>query len=226
MLTLLASGQSNAMGFNVGGPAEFHPQLRVWNNVNDTYEPDTLGSAFVPPDVDQPPFVRGANCFMVHAASEVARATGEEVRLVLVTKGGIPISTWMDDTGAPGPMFDRLVAIARAAGIGRVDGFFWHQGEGDNRHPDGYGQRWGHLCAGLRQRGYLGEGTPTVIGETAAMWTEINPVLRDLPRHFHHLRFVPLADFATSDGRHFLGEDAPAIGRRYADAFLAPPAPA
>ena len=30
-------------------------------------------------------------------------------------------------------------------------------------------------------------------------------------------RFVPLADFDTSDGRHFLGEDAPAIGMSQRD---------
>jgi hypothetical protein len=157
---------------------------------------------------------------MVHAASEIARRTGEEVRLVLVTKGGIPISTWMDQDGTPGPMFDRMVAIAKLAGIGPADTFLWHQGEGDNKAPDGYAKKWAHLIAGLRREGLVDATTPAIVGETAAMWPRINPVLRDLPRRFPYIRFVPLADFDTSDGRHFLGEDAPAIGMRYADAAL------
>jgi hypothetical protein len=220
MLTILASGQSNAMGFNPGGPDAFDRRLTVWNNPNDTYEPDTLGDGFVAPGIDRPPFVRGANCFMVHAASEIARRTGEDVRLVLVTKGGIPISTWMDEAGTPGPMYERLIVIAKRAGIGAADFFLWHQGEGDNKAPEGYPQKWGHLTSGLRQEGLIGDTTPMIVGETAAMWPRINPVLRDLPAQFPNVRFVPLADFDTSDGRHFLGEDALAIGKRYAEAAL------
>jgi hypothetical protein len=220
LLTILASGQSSAMGFNPGGTTTFDPGLTVWNNANDTYEPGTLGDAFVQPHIDGPPFVRGANCFMVHAASEIARRTGEAVRLVLVTKGGIPISTWMDEAGMPGPMYARLVAIARQAGITAADLFLWHQGEGDNKAPDGYPDKWGHLIAGLRREGLVMGTTPAVVGETAAMWPHINPVLRALPQQFPSVRFVPLADFETSDGRHFLGEDALAIGMRYAEAAL------
>lgn len=220
MITILASGQSNAMGFNRGGVHFFDPQLETWNNENDTYEPDTFGTEYVAPSVDCPPFVRGANCFMVHAASEVARRTGQPVRLVLVTKGGIPISTWIDTAGNWGPMLYRLVAIARAAGIRRVDAFFWHQGEGDNKDPTDYPQKWAHLTKALEGEGFLSANTPAIIGETAAMWPRINPVLRELPQRFINVTFVPLADFATSDGRHFLGEDALSIGTRYAEAFL------
>lgn len=219
MLTILASGQSNAMGYNAGGPDDFDPRLLVWNNANDTDSLDDLGTAFVPPDIGQPPFVRGANSLMVHAASAVAQLTSADVRLVLVNKGGIPISTWMDESGAPGPLFKRLVAVARAACIGQVDAFFWHQGEGDNKAPDGYAAKWAHLNGALRFTGLVSEQTPAIVGETAAMWTRINPVLRALPERFPYVRFVPLADFDTSDGRHFLGKDTPAIGRRYAEAF-------
>jgi hypothetical protein len=221
VITILASGQSNAMGFNPGGVVSFDPHLEVWNNENDTYEPGTLGTHFVSPSVSAPPCVRGANCFMIHAASEVARRTGLPVRLVLVTKGGIPISTWMDQAGARGPMFERLLKIAKAAGIGRADGFLWHQGEGDNKDPTNYPQKWANLVEDLKREGLLGEDTPAIVGETAAMWEQINSVLRALPNRFARLAFVPLSDFATSDGRHFLGEDALAIGTRYAEAFLA-----
>ena len=113
-----------------------------------------------------------------------------------------------------------FVKVAAKAGIGPADAFLWHQGEGDNKAPEDYSRKWGHLLAGLRHDRLVTEATPIIVGETAAMWPRINPVLQALPQQFPHVRFVPLADLATSDGRHFLGGDAPVIGVRYAEAFL------
>lgn len=220
MLTLLGSGQSNAMGFNPGGPMEFDPRLTVWDNANDTYDDGTQGVAFVSPEAGRPPFVGEANCFMIHAASEIARLTGETVRLVLVTKGGIPISEWIDDAGKHGPMLDRILAITERADVKSVDGFLWHQGEGDNKAPATYPAKWDALQVALRTAQVLGPQTITIVGETAAMWPRINAVLPTLVANTPNCAFVPLADMETSDGRHFLGKDALVIGRRYAQAFL------
>lgn len=222
MKTILAMGQSNAVGRADGGGWNIPASVTVWNNANDIEDLSQLGSAFVAPDRNTAPFVSGKNNIFVHAAKYLSQLTSEDVRLILVAKGGIPIAEW---DGKTSPMYSRMKAILTAAGVSKVDAFFWHQGENDASAPSGYAAKWNGLIANLTSDGIIDQETPIMVGEVAPANEAINPVLHSLA----DLRtdIAPLKMLETFDNVHFKASACIEAGFMYAErAFaLLPDAP-
>lgn len=211
----LCSGQSNAIGRSTGGDWTISPLVKVWNNKNDISDLTNLGNAWVTPDRNANPFVNGCNNLAVHAANQIALATGEEVRLVLVAKGGISIGQWYS-ANIRQPMLLRISAVLAAAGVTALDGFWWHQGETDNGSTSSYVGRWNALVQCLTDDGLITATTPIVIGEVAPKYTAIAPVLKSIADADPRVLQAPITRFAmNSDGIHFTGPELVRIGLVY-----------
>lgn len=211
----LLSGQSNARGRAPGGDFTISPLVKVWNNRNDISDLTNLGTAWVTPDRNANPFVSSWNNFAVHAANQIALATGDEVRLVIVAKGGLNIGNWyMASTRQA--MLLRMVAVLDAAGVTAVDGFWWHQGEGDNSTATStYLGRWNAIKTALTNDGYMTASTPVVMGEATASHTGTNATLAACLDS--RTRLAPIKNFDDiGDGTHFSGVELVRIGLVYA----------
>lgn len=219
MIRLVASGQSNALGRDSRSHPPLSGRVQVWDSANDIETLDDLGSSYRLPEVTASPFARGAMSPLVFAAGAIAGQLDDDVSLVLVAKGATPVEKWSGPGRTAGPMYRRLLAVARRAGAHPYDALLWHQGEADDKAADEYSAKFLQLVRSLRSEGVLGETAPVLVGETAAQWTNINAILRTLPDLDPTIRFVSLADLPTYDGVHFPAAAGPEIGRRYAEAF-------
>lgn len=218
---IAGSGQSNAEGRGTGGSFDISPLVKVWNNYNGVSDLTHLGTAWIDPVRGQHPLdvtvVGGGNNMLLQAANKIALATGEDVRLVLVTKGGIDIGQWYSASTIQ-PMLARLLAVLSAVGVGMLDGFFWHQGESDDASSlSSYQGRWNAVLREIGNAGHIGATTPIVMGECSVSHKGSNslivecatgPVLR-----------APISKFPTSEGTHFTGDALVGAGAIYAALF-------
>lgn len=221
MITLLAMGQSNAVGRGDGGVTTALPGVTVWNNANDINTLGSLGSAFVTPDINAAPFVGGKNNMFLHMANNLKRYTGQDVRLILVAMGAQEISAWAGATGTEGPMYDRMQAVLAASGItDPVDIFAWHQGENDNPSGSGtYATKFGHLLSNLQSDGIITASTPVVIGELVPQYTNMNPVLHSIAANAARIEIARITALSNFDNVHFTGAAMPEAGLRYVQAL-------
>lgn len=218
MITVLAMGQSNAVGRNTGGRQAFSSLLTCWNNENDIDSASVnLGSAFVAADIGQFPFDDGCNNLMIQTCNLLARATGENVRVILVAMGGKPIASWATSSGAAGAMYTRTEAVLAAAGVSSVDLVLWQQGvTDDNAGTTGtYVASWGHLLSNLQSDGYITSTTPIVVGLEAKDYKTVNSILVSISNADSRVGLAKIAGFGTDDGTHFLGEECINIGMEY-----------
>lgn len=218
MITVLAMGQSNAVGRNTGGREAFSSALTCWNNENDIDSGTTnIGTAFVAADVSTRPFTDNCNNMLIQACNLLARASGEDVRVILVAMGGKRIDSWATSTGTTGAMYTRTRNVLAAAGVTAVDLVLWHQGESDdNAGTTGtYAASWGHLLDNLESHGHITATTPIVMGLTAKDFLDINPVLVSIAASDSRVGLAKISGFATDDDVHFLGEEAINIGMEY-----------
>ncbi|MBX4921007.1 hypothetical protein HJA76_15045 [Rhizobium bangladeshense] len=209
-LTILAMGQSNALGNQAGGLTTPFANVTVWNNQNDIETLANLGTAFITPVLGAVPFNTAAgpiNNMMVHAAKVIAKVAGRPVRLILVAEGGISIDKWINASNVKGPMYTRMQAVLAAAGISTpVDIFLWHQGEADNATSGTYQTRWNNLITALTTDGVINSGTAIAVGETALQYTNINPVLKTIADADARVGLARLSNLnLAGDNTHFLG---------------------
>jgi len=220
VITILAMGQSNAVGNQTGGAPFPASCVDVWNCRNDIDTTADLGSAWVSPQMGQYPFNTGGqiNNMMVHAANWIHETTGEDVRLILVAMGGQSIDKWTDVAGARGALYARMRAVLSEAGVvDPVDVFLWHQGEADNGTSSTYAARFGLFIDNLETDGIIGGSTKVCIGETSPASANILPVIRSLESaqvKVAHLSLLPCA----VDGIHFTGASLSEAGRLMAEA--------
>lgn len=218
--TILAMGQSHAVGSaDSTGVWNFPATVKVWNNTSNIDSNSTgLGSAFVTPVISSPPF-GGTNSMMPHAARYLAKLKGEDIRLILVGRGGDTISSWATEAGVRGTMYLRMQAILAAAGVSAVDAFLWHQGEGDSGTPGTYGARWGRLLSNLNADGYLSLTKPVVIGALNPSQIAMNAVLREIADLDARVGLADIQGFPINQdpaNLHFLGTSAVRAGLEYA----------
>ncbi len=217
--TILAMGQSHAVGSaDATGVWNFPANVKVWNNTSNIDSNSVgLGSAFVTPVISSPPF-GGTNSMMPHAARYLAKLLGEDVRLILVGRGGDTISSWASAAGVRGTMYLRMQAILAAAGVSAVDAFLWHQGEGDAATPGTYAARWGRLLANLNADGYLSLTKPVVIGALNPTQVAMNAVLREIADLDARVGLADIQGFPINQdpsNLHYLGTSAVRAGLEY-----------
>lgn len=204
MITILFSGQSNCVGYGMGGAWDISPLVKVWNNETNRIDLEGLGNAWVTPDRNAAPFFEGSNNQGVQAANYLARMTGQQVRLIIVARGGESIKQWHNSI-VTGPMYARLKAILEAANVFNVDWFLWNQGSADNGYAPYYAAKWNALIAQMQADGIVWPFTPLVVSETAYGTPEINAVLRQISADDSRCGFASIGTLPTGDGVHFTG---------------------
>lgn len=203
-LTLLAMGQSQIQGGGVGGVWDIPPSVTIWNNAGNI---DTLagtGNAWVAPVIGSTPLPGVANNEAVQAAKYLSLELGQDVRLILVARGGYAISNWASPGGS---MYARMQAVLAAAGVSKVDGFLWHQGEADLANTAAYPASFNALLSRMTTDGYIDADTPIVIGELSAAHAQMNAVLRTISDASPRIGLSDIATFPvlSPSDLHFTG---------------------
>lgn len=219
---ILADGQSNMCGRGTGGPAfSIAQNVEVWNNVNEL---GANGTAFVVPSVGSPPFdANDGNNLALWAAHRIAAATGDDVRMVIICRGGTSIDQWIDGSGNPGPMLLEAAAVYQASGLPPAEVMLRHQGETDkNEDPAWWDARTMASIQWLRDNDIIEEDAPVFLGGlyhtgAAAITNRMKVIAAREPLVY----YVPHDGLPQAgDNVHFSGEGLARFGYRYAAAYL------
>lgn len=210
-LYLAGSGQSNGEGRGTGGSFAISPLVKVWNNHNGRDDLLNLGDAWITPVRDQHPFdLNDGNNMFLHAANAIALMTGEEIRLVFVTKGGLGLASWYASSAVQ-PMLARLLAVLDAAGVGMLDGLFWMGHENtDGAALSTWQGRWNAVKREIRDAGHMTTSTPIVMGECEVGHTTSNSYIEACATG--RTARAPLKMLPTYDGTHYTGESLVTAG--------------
>lgn len=149
------------------------------------------------------------------AQTMLAGKTGNSIGLVVNAKGGSKIDEW-----AKGTKFytEALRRTREAQKNGTLRGILWHQGESDDRKPDGYLEKLEKLITDLRKD--LGiQDLPFVAGQVKDV-PKINQQIAELPETVKHTAYVSSEGLTTSDRWHFDAKSMKELGKRYAEAML------
>lgn len=226
MLKVLALGQSNMSGRGSGGrsPLECDPRVEVWNNTN---EQGADGTAFVaPPDFGNSPWdANGGNNLALWFCHRASQELQDDVRLVLVSKGGTTLAEW----SSSGTMYTEASGVHAVSGLGPADVLLWHQGESDRPSADGgtgisttdYKTNFLAMLSSLQSDGLLAVGSPTIVGglylPTAG---NIDTALQELASENDDIYYAGITDLQSSDGIHFSGASLYHLGLyRYWDQY-------
>lgn len=223
--TILAMGQSNAVGKTPGGVWGIPASVKAWNCTANNDSLTGLGAAFVTPASQSSLPFAGGNNMMVHACRYLSQEFGEDVNLILVAFEGKPISFWCNSLGVTGTMYARMAAVLAAAGVTKVDAFLWHQGEADNGAPSVYEPSWNALVSILTADGYIDADTPIIIGETRIANTPINTVLHVIADADPRVGIAEIGCFPLAADNHFTGPSYVRAGLEYAREIMKIPGP-
>jgi hypothetical protein len=224
--TILALGQSNALGANPGGVWGIPASVKVWNCTSNTDSASSgLGTGFsTPASYPSAPFINSNN-MMVHCCRYLSAEFGEDINLVLVSFEGKSIAWWMNSAGVTGTMYTRMANILAAAGVTKVDAFLWHQGEADNLAPSGYVASWGNLLSRMTTDGYIDADTPIVLGEVLAQDYPINAVLHSIADCDPRVGIADISCFPLEVNLHFSGQSYVRAGLEYTREIMKLPGP-
>lgn len=137
----------------------------------------------------------------------------EKIGLVVNARGGSSINLWK-----PGQtLYDHTLARLKTAGITKVDGVIWHQGESDAQDPQ-YLEKLVALVSNLR-RDVGTETMPFVAGEVFKD-VPVNERMRGLPARVKNTAVVSARELKVFDGVHFDRASQLILGKRYAEALL------
>lgn len=218
-LTILAMGQSNAVGTGTGGAWSIPNTVTVWNCAADSSATNAgLGNSFVAATRGSAPFhSSGGNNLFVHAARYLAAELGVNIRLILVARSGFAISNW----AANGSMYLRMKAVLAAASVTKVDAFLWHQGEADFGATGAYTTAWNTLLTNMTSDGYIDASTPIVLGELIVQSASgtMNGILRAIADASDRVALADIACFpmiSPADNFHFTGPSLVRAGLEYA----------
>lgn len=225
-LTIIASGQSNMCGRGVGGPSPLtsSPLVRVWNNANELAND---GNAFIAaPDFSNPPWGMdrwaGANNLALWFAHKAAAELNEEVRLVLVCRGGRSIDTWDSNQET----YTAMKRIYLSTAEPPADVFLWHQGESDiDMSTCAYKLNFLSLLARMRADRILKHDGPAVVGtivedgEDLAQEIAFNTSLYNLATEHPDILFVNADGLSLHDTKHFGGWSLYHLGIKYWDKY-------
>jgi hypothetical protein len=149
-------------------------------------------------------------------AQEMKRANSSgSIGLVVNAKGGTKIEQWEKGTR----FYTDALRRARAAhAIGTLKGILWHQGESNEKNPDGYLEKLAQLIADLRAD--LGTpDLPFVAGQVNKV-PAINEQIAKLPGSVSNTAFVSSEGLTCTDRWHFDAKSANLLGTRYAAEML------
>ena len=149
-------------------------------------------------------------------ANEMLRAKpGTAIGLVVNAKGGSRIEQW--EKG--GKFYEDAVRRAKAAQKnGTIKGILWHQGESNEKNPEGYLEKLSALVANLRAD--LGSpDLPFVAGQVNKV-PAVNEQIAKLPKTVSGTSYVSSEGLTATDRWHFDPKSANLLGKRYATEIL------
>ena len=220
MKTFLGFGASHSIGRDPGGFFEISNLVTVWNNENDRDDLTNIGTSFVSPDLANRPYVGGCNNILTHAASQVAEALDEPIRLFLVGRSGVAglASQWL---GGSATVYARLLAVLAAAGVTEVDAAFWIKAEADGTNWTSYAADWSDFIDQLEGDGIIDSDTPMILGEGNAYNQEWAEEVRNLAALNANHCVAELRQFLLcSDGTHFAASMSQLAGWQFARQYL------
>lgn len=138
-------------------------------------------------------------------------AKGKAIGLVVNAKGGSSIEQWGQET----KFYQEAVRRAKEAQkTGTLMGVLWHQGESNEKKPDGYSDKLKALVENLRAD--LGvKDLPFVVGQVNNV-PKINAQLAKLPEIVEHTACVSSEGLKTYDRWHFDAPSVKKLGEGYA----------
>ena len=225
----LLAGQSNMAGRGAVDPQDRVENARVLMlNRRREWVP-----AVEPMHFDKPIAGVGPGRAFGLAIAETDSASA--IGLIPAAVGGSPIASWepgaLDAATSTHPYDDAIKRARAAMASGTLEAILWHQGESDSREPmaSAYGARLRALIN--RFRADLGAPSlPFVIGQLGrfqgAPWgatrASVDSVHRALASEMRNVVFVSSEGLTDKgDTTHFDAASARALGRRFAEAYLA-----
>ena len=225
----LLAGQSNMAGRGVVEMVDraVHPRVFVLDR-EDRWVPGVDPMHF-----DKP--IAGVGPGRSFGMAVAAALPSARIGLIPAAVGGSPITAWQPgvlyaETGAH-PYDDAIRRARIAMREGELKAILWHQGESDANPRDAplYAERLRALVE--RFRADLGDpDLPVIVGQLGRFegkpWSpshaQVDAAHRALPDLLRNARFVSAEGLAhKGDTLHFSAEAARALGRRYAEAYLA-----
>lgn len=185
-LTFIYAGQSNNWGATgpTGLDTAADSRVTIWNhaalvpawtvntinkrpNRTSTYNDLNGGSSL--------PGLAGSASHAFYFAKKLAREKKVYVRLINANADGLSISNWFN--GTPGQYLDSITLRVAAAGVTRVDGFIWDQGESDLSANSGwYKERFDSIKQVLRRQTWFPRTTPIIVVGMPQIADGANPV--------------------------------------------------
>lgn len=140
---------------------------------------------------------------------------GKAIGLVVNAKGGSRIEEWKKGT----KFYDEAIRRTKEAQkSGTLKGILWHQGESNEKNPDGYSEQLKQLVMDLRED--LGiKDLPFIAGQVNNV-PRINEEIAKLPQILEHTAFVSSEGLKCMDRWHFDAASAKELGNRYAAEML------
>jgi hypothetical protein len=221
MKIVLATGQSNMIGLNgFGGPAmnSTDPRITVWNNENPIVDD---GTAWIssPAAGNKPWAPDGSNNLSLWFCQRLAQELQDDVRLILVARGGNAISHWHP---ASGEVYARILSVYAATGLDRpADILLWHQGESDAASDEAtYKAAWLNVMAGLASEDIIDGNTARIVGGLRPSSAVVNPWLQALAAENPNTYYADATGMIDGVESHFLGNRLYQFGYgRYWDAY-------
>jgi len=213
-LTFLAIGQSNMVGNDAIAGDNYSPrdEIQVFNRTS---------AAFEDWDLTTPPPGLGTNKenFAYRLAQQLEKQ-GKSSRFIAAAVSGASITTFLPTTGAN---MVQLEADITAAGVSKIDGVVWMQGEQDGFAMSAATYK-GHLDSIIAHvNGLFSDSqTPWVIGELAndIGGSDSKNRVFDCYVDDQYIRVMPNRGLPTTDGIHYTGAALVDMGRMAFNAFM------
>ena len=149
------------------------------------------------------------------ARTMLAKKKDLSLGLVVNAKGGTKIEQWVKGTKF---YKDAIKRTKEAQKTGTLKGILWHQGESNQKNPDGYLEKMKALITDLRKD--LGvKDLPFVAGQVKDV-PKINEQIAELPEAVKNTSYVSSEGLTTQDRWHFDSKSMKIMGERYAEEML------
>ena len=221
------AGQSNMAGRGTVEAVDKISHPRIWMlNKDGQWVPATDPMHFDKPDMV------GVGPGLAFGKAMAEQDTAAFIGLIPAAVGGSPIDSWQpagyhEQTNSH-PYDDALKRVTAAQKTGTLHGILWHQGESDSKPElvSSYQAKLTQLIGRFRQA-FNAPNLPVVVGTLGDFYgrktpvaTQINAVLRDLPKHVSGMACVEATGLTDKgDQTHFDAPSARALGKRYAEAM-------
>lgn len=147
--------------------------------------------------------------------------SGQSIKVFVKGGGNFNIPTWAHPTIGNNSPYDWMLARCKTAQeSGVIKGILFHQGESDPG-ADYWISTTKGIFDNLKTDLGLNDSLPVVVGELIPSYTNHNPLVRQLADQYPKCGLASSEGLTAKDQYHFNPDGMRAMGKRYAEAFLA-----